>query len=271
MSLRLYEGGSDAYHTLTRNPVATLDMTKPVVALTAATKPVEGMMRVRLNQAYVEAVRGAGLIPLVVPPLSEAEVAGVLEAVQGVVLTGGEDVDPAEFGAARHPLTQEPHKERDKCELALVRLAREMRIPTLAICRGMQVLNVAFGGTLIQDIGSERPSDIRHDRSSERTMRVHDVRIEPDSKLARAIGGSDITVNSSHHQAVDQVPSQLRVTAYAPDGIVEGAEWAGDDWWMLAVQWHPEELVGDGRKWDRGLFREFAAAVLERHSLQTST
>jgi putative glutamine amidotransferase len=241
-------------------------MAKPVVVLTSATKPVEGMMRVRLNQAYVDAVRAAGLVPLVVPPLSESELSGVVEAVHGIVLTGGEDVDPAEFGAARHPRTQDPHTERDKCELALTRIAREMRIPTLAICRGMQVVNVAFGGTLIQDIPSERPSDIRHDRSTERTMRVHDVRIEPESKLARAVGGSSITVNSSHHQAVDRVPTELRVTAHAPDGIIEGAEWAADDWWMLAVQWHPEELLSDGKKWDRGLFREFANAVQERRS-----
>jgi len=236
-------------------------MAKPVVALTSATKPVEGMMRVRLNQAYVEAVRAAGLVPLVLPPLAEAELAGVVEAVHGIVLTGGEDVDPAEFGAARHPRTQEPHRERDRCELALVRIAHEKRMPTLAICRGMQVVNVAFGGTLIQDIESERPSAIKHDRSSERAMRVHDVRIAPESKLARAIGDSDIVVNSSHHQAVDRVPAELRVTAHAPDGIIEGAEWAGDDWWLLAVQWHPEELVSDGRTWDRGLFHEFAAAV----------
>ena len=236
-------------------------MTRSVVALTSATKPVEGMMRVRLNQAYVDAVRAAGLVPLVVPPLSESELAGVVEAVHGIVLTGGEDVDPAEFGAARHPETQDPHKERDQCELALTRIARDMRIPTLAICRGMQVVNVAFGGTLIQDIPSERPSDIRHDRSSERAMRVHDVRVAPDSRLARALGGSSITVNSSHHQALDRVPPELRVTAHAPDAIIEGAEWAGDDWWMLAVQWHPEELVSDGKQWDRGLFHSFAAAV----------
>lgn len=236
-------------------------MSKPVVALTAATKPVEGMMRVRLNQAYIDAVRAAGLVPLVVPPLSESELAGVVEAVQGIVLTGGEDVDPSEFGAERHPQTQDPHSERDKCELALVHIAREMRIPTLAICRGMQVVNVAFGGTLIQDIASEQPSAMKHDRASERRIRVHDVRIERASKLARAMGDSSITVNSSHHQALDRVASELRVTAHAPDGIIEGAEWASDDWWMLAVQWHPEELVSDGKEWDRRLFAEFAEAV----------
>jgi putative glutamine amidotransferase len=241
-------------------------MAKPVVALTSATKPVEGMMRVRLNQAYVDAARDAGLVPLVLPPVSEAELAGVVEAVDGIVLTGGEDVDPAAFGAERHPQTQDPHRERDHCELALVRLAQELRIPTLAICRGMQVVNVAFGGTLIQDIPSERPSEIDHDRSSERRMRVHGVRVDPESKLARALGGIALTVNSSHHQAVDRVAANLRVTAHAPDGIIEGAEWGGDDWWMLAVQWHPEELISDGKPWDRGLFHEFAVAVSGRRS-----
>lgn len=236
-------------------------MTKPVVALTAPAKPVEGMMRVRLNQAYVDAVRAAGMVPLIVPPLSESELAGVVQAVGGLVLTGGEDVDPAEFGETRHPKTQEPHRERDQCEIALARIARDMRIPTLAICRGMQVMNVALGGTLIQDIPSEQPSDIGHDRSADRRTRVHDVRVDPGSKLARALGGTDITVNSSHHQALDRVPAALRVTARAPDGIIEGAEWTGDDWWMLAVQWHPEELVSDGELWDRRLFEEFAAAV----------
>jgi putative glutamine amidotransferase len=150
------------------------------------------------------------------------------------------------------------HLQRDRCELALADLARQRRIPTLAICRGIQLINVALGGTLVQDIPTERPSTIEHDKSSERTMRIHDVAIEPGTKLASAIGDTNIAVNSSHHQALDRVAAGLRVTARSPDGIVEGAEWVKDDWWMVAVQWHPEELVTDARAWDRGLFRAFA-------------
>jgi len=233
-------------------------MSGPLVALTATTKEIDGMMRVRLNEAYVDAARAAGLTPLVLPPLHANELEGVVAAVAGVILTGGEDVDPAAYGAPRQPKTQRPHSRRDECELALVRLAHEKRIPTLAICRGIQVVNVALGGTLVQDIPTECPSAIDHDQSAERAMRVHDVAIEKDSMLATAVGATRISVNSSHHQSLARVADGLRVTATSSDGIIEGTEWDRDDWWMLGVQWHPEELVADARDWDRGLFNAFA-------------
>jgi len=236
-------------------------MSAPIIALTATTKDIDGMMRVRLNEAYVEAVRAAGLTPLVLPPLEPAELESVAAAVSGVVLTGGEDVDPAEYHAGRNPLTQAPHQRRDRCELALVQLAHDRRLPTLAICRGIQVVNVALGGSLIQDISSERPSSIKHDQSDDRQARVHGVNVERESKLAAAVGATSISVNSSHHQALERVAEGLRVTAWSPDGIIEGAEWEADDWWMLGVQWHPEELVRDASDWDRGLFKAFAARV----------
>ena len=218
-------------------------------------------MRVRLNEAYVDAVRAAGLTPLVLPPLEPAELESVASAVRGVVLTGGEDVDPAMYGAERRTETSDVHRKRDACELELVRIAHRKRLPTLAICRGIQLVNVALGGTLIQDIPRECPSSIDHDQSRQRAMRVHDVAIEPGSGLAAAIGDTRIAVNSSHHQAVARVGDGLRITARSPDGIIEGAEWVADDWWMLAVQWHPEELVRDASEWDRGIFKAFAEAV----------
>lgn len=219
------------------------------------------MMRVRLNEAYVEAVREAGLTPLVVPPLSAEELPAIADVVAGIVLTGGEDVAPAHYGAAPAAQTTSVHSRRDECELALARLAHERRVPTLAICRGIQLVNVAFGGTLIQDIPTEKPSGIRHDLSEQRTSRVHDVRVDPDSRLGEVIGAEAISVNSSHHQAIGKVAGRLRVSARAPDGIIEGAEWVADDWWMLAVQWHPEELTHDGKPWDRALFKAFAERV----------
>lgn len=233
----------------------------PLVALTSTTKNIGGMMRVRLNEAYVDAVRAAGMTPIVLPPIPPSELGPVLDAVSGVILTGGEDVDPAEYGAEVGPLTNPPHRQRDRCELELVRLAHERRIPTLAICRGIQVANVALGGTLVQDIASECATTINHDQSDERDVRVHDVTIDDGSMLAAAIGATRISVNSSHHQAVSRLAPGFVVSASAPDGIREGAEWHGDDWWMLGVQWHPEELVGDDHAWDRGLFRAFAAAL----------
>lgn len=233
-------------------------MTTPLVALTSTTKLIGGLMRVRLNEAYVQAARAAGLAPLVLPPMDPTELAPIMDAIDGIILTGGEDLDPAEYGAVPSPATHEPHRPRDKCELALAHFARERGLPTLAICRGIQVVNVALGGTLVQDISSECPSDIDHDQSAAREARLHAVAIEPDSKLAAAVGATAISVNSSHHQALARVASGLRVTARAPDGIIEGVEWNGDDWWMLGVQWHPEELVRDASGWDRGLFSAFA-------------
>lgn len=236
-------------------------MTEPLVALTATTKDIGGIMRVRLNEDYVDAVRGAGLVPLILPPRDPREIEALLDLVSGVVLTGGEDVDPAEYGAETGPKTYAPHHPRDRFELAMVRLAHERRLPTLAICRGIQVANVALGGTLVQDIPSECPAAIDHERSEERDRRVHDVSVDRGSRLAAAVGATAISVNSSHHQALARAADGLRVTARASDGIIEGAEWEGDDWWMLGVQWHPEELTRDDKPWDRGLFKAFAERV----------
>ena len=241
-------------------------MHTPIVAVTASTKDFEGARRVRLNESYVSSVRAAGLVPIILAPLEPTSIDRVLEMVQGVVLTGGEDVDPGEYGAPMHPRCNPPHVQRDKCELAVARRARELGLPTLGICRGIQVINVALGGTLIQDIPSERPSEVRHDSEAERDVRVHDVHVEKDSLLAEALGATDIQVNSYHHQAVDRVAPGIRVTARAPDGIIEGLESADDDWWMLAVQWHPEDLVEDARSWDRGLFRAFAEGIVTREA-----
>jgi putative glutamine amidotransferase len=233
----------------------------PTVAVTATTKVIDGMPRVRLNDAYVQAIVAAGLVPLVVPPLAPDAAASVLNCVQGLVLTGGEDVDPAQYGDAPDPATQPAHGARDRCEIALTRVARDRGIPTLAICRGLQVVNVALGGTLIQDIASGCPGALQHDRSRDRAARVHRVEVAADSALAGVLGAATIDVNSSHHQSVARVADGVRVTARSPDGIVEGAESADNNWWMLGVQWHPEELVEDAEPWDRNLFAAFAAAV----------
>jgi len=238
-----------------------LSLGAPTVAVTATTKVVDGMPRVRLNEAYVRAIAAAGLIPLIVPPLAPDAAASVLDSVRGLVLTGGEDIDPAEYGATQDPATQAPHLTRDRCEIALTRLARERRMPTLAICRGLQLANVALGGTLVQDIATGCPGSLRHDRSHDRATRVHSATVASGSALAGALGATSIDVNSSHHQSIARVAEGVRVTARAPDGIVEGAEWTDVDWWMLGVQWHPEELIDADEPWDRALFAAFARTV----------
>jgi len=230
---------------------------QPVVAVTATSEIIRGLPRVRVNEAYTSALAAAGIIPLVVAPLA-AGFADIIARVDGLVLTGGEDISPARYGAPRHALTADPHDARDEAEIALIAAARAARLPTLAICRGLQIANVALGGTLVQDLPSERPSSIAHGRTDARTERVHEVRIAAGSRLAAAIGATTIAANSSHHQAVDRAAPGLGVTGTAPDGVVEGAEWTGSDgWWMLGVQWHPEELMQTPDEWDRSLFAAF--------------
>ncbi len=234
---------------------------RPLVILTATTESLRGRSRVRVNEAYADAIAAVGLIPLVLPPADASTAAAALDGVAGLVLTGGEDVGAEHFGQAPHAAMGSPHPGRDECEIALARGARDRRMPTLAICRGAQVVNVALGGTLIQDIPSLRPAASNHDLSSRRTERVHEIAIERGSALAGVVGETSITVNSSHHQSVDAVARSLRVSATSPDGVIEAVEPTTNDWWMIAVQWHPEELTATPEPWDRRIFSAFAEAV----------
>ncbi len=231
----------------------------PVVAVSATSDFQNGPHRVRLNNAYVAALESAGIVPVVVPPLaSEESVDAILTRVDGVLLSGGEDVEPSLYGQPRSSECGVSNLGRDRTEIALVKAAQERRMPILAICRGPQLLNVALGGTLIQDIPSEVPNALAHDVREDRSERVHDVTIDEGSRIADAIGSTSITVNSLHHQSVKNVAPGLKVTARAPDGIIEGLESDSDDWWVMAVQWHPEEMNDSPEPWDRGLFKAFA-------------
>lgn len=233
----------------------------PYVLVTATTEVVRGLSRVRVNEAYTNALAAVGLVPAVLPPVDPELAVAALTGAAGLVLTGGEDVAPDQFGEAAHPATGTPHVERDACELALAREAFVQRIPTFAICRGTQVLNVALGGTLVQDIASQRPTATQHDQSTRRTERVHDVAIDAGSMLSEIVGATAIATNSSHHQAVDRLAPVLKVVARDPDGIVEALEPLDPAWWLIAVQWHPEELTATPEAWDRRLFAAFADAV----------
>jgi putative glutamine amidotransferase len=236
---------------------------KPVractVAVTAGIRPDGNTSRVRLTAAYVSALESAGLIPLIIPPLSSADAASaVLDSVAGLVLTGGEDVDPARYGEKRHEKVLSVSAARDTTETALIKEAQRRGTPVLAICRGIQILNVALGGTLVQDIASQCETTIEHDESSARNSRTHEVSVEPGSLIAKAMGTEHLTVNSFHHQSVKRVADGMRATAWSPDGIIEGLESTDDDWWVMAVQWHPEEMTESAEPWDRGLFKAFA-------------
>ena len=236
---------------------------KPVpactVAVTASIRQEGDTSRVRLTAAYVTALENAGLVPLIVPPLSsDRAAAAVLDSVSGLVLTGGEDVDPARYGEERHEKLHSVNPARDATESILVEEAKARGMPVLAICRGIQILNVALGGTLVQDIASQCETTIDHDEDGPRDSRSHAITVEPGSLIAEAIGAEHLTVNSFHHQSVKRVADGMRVTARSPDGIIEGLESTDEDWWVLAVQWHPEEMTDSPQPWDRGLFKAFA-------------
>ena len=224
----------------------------PVVAVSAPLRTDQGRARVALNAAYARACIAAALTPLVVPPLIAPErAADVIASVSGLMLTGGEDVEPRHYGEPRHQGLAATDAARDAVELALYRTARERRVPILAICRGIQLVNVAEGGTLYQDLPSQHPSSVAHAGTSAR----HRLRVEPGSLLER-VAGHPASVNSRHHQAVKDLAPALRAVAWAEDGIIEGVE--GQDeaaGWLLGVQWHPEDDV------EAGLFEGFAGAV----------
>ncbi|HEV8510922.1 MAG TPA: gamma-glutamyl-gamma-aminobutyrate hydrolase family protein [Gemmatimonadales bacterium] len=213
---------------------------------------VDGRERVTLNTAYVRALERAGLVPLAVPTMLAADRAGAaLAAVHGLVLTGGEDVAPDRYGAAPHPRLGDVDPVRDAAELELIAAARARRLPILAICRGIQILNVALGGTLYQDLDSERPGSVPHSGETS-----HAVRVQAGSLLERTLGTRSATVNSRHHQAIRDLAPGLKAVAWADDGVIEGAEPVdAQASWIVAVQWHPEDLT------ERALFDGFARAV----------
>ena len=213
--------------------------------------PVIGVAWLRAD--YRAALERAGATIRELDPGRDALPAAV-DGCDGVLLTGGADVDPAEYGeATRHP-SVEIDAARDAYELALARAAMARDLPLLAICRGAQVVNVAAGGTLVQDIPSEHPTTIQHTIESPRDSLAHDVIVTPGTRLAALLGGPQsgtdrVRVNSRHHQSVRDVAAGFVVSAVAPDGIVEAIERPSARF-CLAVQWHPENF------WKTG---EFAA------------
>ena len=198
-----------------------------------------------MNQSYLRALENLGALPVMIPlQMTEATLRGIFERLDGLLLPGGEDVDPGNYGAPRHAQLGPTDKERDRTELLLTRWALEAGMPVLGVCRGAQVLNVVCGGTLYQDIHSERPDLEKHDYfppKFERFRIAHQVAVEADSLLARALGRAH-EVNSMHHQGIAQVGRGLRAVARAEDGLVEALEMPMLPY-VLGVQWHPEELA----------------------------
>lgn len=196
-----------------------------------------------LGLTYPQAIRRAGAVPIVIPPLDVESIEPLLDGLCGLCLSGGPDLHPSIYGAEPHPELGPTEPHLDRFEVALVRAAEARELPVLAICRGLQVLNVSRGGTLVQDLPSERPSDIQHRQAAVGWVPTHAVRIEKDSRVAACLGENEAQVNSFHHQAVDRLGDGLRIVGWAPDGTVEAIE-ATDRRFTVAVQWHTESMVG---------------------------
>jgi gamma-glutamyl-gamma-aminobutyrate hydrolase PuuD len=231
---------------------------KALVGVTSIPRPTrtgfdEVLPHETLPEMYLDLIREAGATPVVLPVHQEFDPA-LMERLDGVVLTGGGDVDPSEYRRERSPLTHGIDPRRDRFELSLTRAAVARDLPLVAICRGAQVMNVALGGSLIQDINAEVPGALKHDDLERWDRVVHPVRFEPGSLLARLLG-EEIDVNSMHHQAIGELGDGLVAVGRSPDGLVEAVE-IPDLRFAVGIQWHPECLGFEHSSFK--LFRFFA-------------
>lgn len=218
----------------------------PVIGVTTRPREVQSSAGVGdahvLQRTYTDSVLRAGGVPVLLAPVPHQHLPDLLNRIDGLILSGGGDIDPSRYGGRPQDTVYGIDFDRDEFEIELATTAAAERLPTLAICRGLQVLNVALGGTLFVDI----PADIGsadHTALGDKVFHAHQhVRLDPLSRLATVVSGSDLQVNSIHHQAVRDLAPGLRAVGWADDGVVEAVQHEDDSWALLAVQWHPEYL-----------------------------
>jgi putative glutamine amidotransferase len=217
-----------------------------------------------LQRTYTNAVLRAGGVPVLLAPVPDPQVGALIDRIDGLVLSGGGDVDPARYGSATDDTMFGIDFERDQFEIELVRTAKAQRLPTLAICRGLQVVNVALGGSLIEDI----PTEVG---SADHTILGHEVfnghqhvSLDPTCLVAKVVGTNDLQVNSIHHQAVREVAPGFRPVGRADDGVIEAIEFEDPEWALLAVQWHPEYLSDADDPASLALFKALVDATAAR-------
>lgn len=242
---------------------------KPIIAISAGRRN-EAAQQTHIqtvitgtNIHYVEAIDRAGGAPVLIPCIAdEAALTAIMDVADALLLTGGGDVSSLFFGEEPHRTAKYHDPVRDEMELTVTRLALAREIPILGVCRGIQLLNVALGGTLIQDIPSQVQDACNHYAAPVAPVLLHSVEMEPDSLLACVMGGDTRAVNSYHHQAVKDVGRGLRVNCRARDGVIEGVE-SDMGLPILAVQFHPEEIAGQYRAF-QALFDWVVSAARER-------
>jgi len=218
-----------------------------------------------LNHTYRNGVTRAGGIPVLLAPVADDAVPNLLDRIDGLLLTGGGDVDPALYGSRPTKEMYGIDPGRDRFEMALAREAFRRKMPVLAVCRGIQILNVALGGSLIEDIPSEIGSDY-HARIGDEVFVAHQqVQIDERCGLAALVGATDLAVNSIHHQALRRVADGLHPVAWAEDGVIEAIESDDPDWPLIGVQWHPEYLGEVDDDPSHKLFAAFVDSAAAAH------
>ena len=243
----------------------------PVIGITTRPRDVsssEGTSSAYTAQrTYTDAVLRAGGVPVLLAPVPDPRVGALLERIDGLVLSGGGDLDPARYGGQRDDTTYGIDFDRDEFEIEAVKIAASRRLPVLAICRGLQVVNVALGGSLIEDI----PTEIG---SADHTVIGHEVfnghqhvSLDPTCFVSRVVGADDLHVNSIHHQAVRELAPGFRAVGWADDGVVEAIEYEDATWPLLAVQWHPEYLDDVDDLPSRALFKALVDLAAARRSV----
>jgi putative glutamine amidotransferase len=239
--------------------------TRPVIGINADFVPAgkHTSAHVRLHAGYCDAVLTAGGLPVIMPPLGkDTEIDAFLDRVDGFILSGGLDIDPRRHGQPTHPAVQPMAERRDENDKILVRRLLQRRVPVLGIGVGMQQLNLASGGSLFLHLPEEMPRAMPHSDPSCHGPHRHAILLEPNTRLDEIYGGGEIRVNSQHHQAVRQVGAKLRVSALAPDGIIEAIESVDPNWFCVGVQWHPESDTASAL--DMQLFECFIQACLRQ-------
>ena len=215
-----------------------------------------------VGEAYIRALAGSGALAWPIPLIPEDPdlLASLLGHIDGLLIPGGTDLDPAHYGEEAEPVVDTPDAARDETELPLIRKALEDGIPVFGICRGMQTLNVAAGGTLHQHVGGTVRHDFHMDRAVPRDHIAHTVDVEGHTRVYEIVGRGRLSVNSLHHQAVKGLGEGMEAVAHAPDGLIEAVEMSGHPF-AVGVQWHPEELVGSDERM-LGLFVDFVRAAM---------
>jgi len=242
---------------------------KPRIGVPYRTRKEELTGDFRKLERYVAAIHAAGGAPVPISlGLSPQHLERIAWTLDGILLTGSPaDVEPSLFGAAKHPETNAADADRERTDFALIEHALGEHKPVLAICYGIQSLNVFLGGTLVQDIYAELQTQIQHDWDDEagEAEPYHPVGLEPGSRLAQMAGGAEAAVNSSHHQSVLEPGRGLRIVSRAPDGVVEAVEWATDANRVTGVQWHPERMA-ERDPFAQALFRDLVTTAATRRT-----